>query len=110
MTATAKQTVVVDARVGDSAATAYHREQMGAGSGGRRARTHAVVGVAIYAVFLVTAPFEHHDLLCHLKTPTHCTACTSSLVSADPHTPFVVAASALADAGGAYAAEVITDG
>jgi len=68
------------------------------------------VGVAIYAVFLVTAPFEHHDLLCHLKPPTHCTACTSSLVSADPHTPIVVGASDLADAGRALAVDVATCG
>ena len=83
---------------------------MGAPSVGRRARAHAVVGVAIYAVFLVTAPFEHHDLLCHLKTPTHCTACTSSLVSADPHTPVVAGASDLADVGGAFAAAVAASG
>ena len=47
--------------------------------GRRRSQVHAVLGVAIYALFLVTAPFEHHDLLCHLKTPSHCTACTSSV-------------------------------
>jgi hypothetical protein len=76
----------------------------------RHARTHAVAGVAIYAVFLVTAPFEHHDLLCELKTPTHCTACTSSLVSADPHTPSVVGAADLADAGGALALDVVRSG
>ena len=50
----------------------------------RRPNAYAVVGVTIYALFLVTAPFEHHDLVCHFKTPTHCTACTSSLVGADP--------------------------
>jgi len=68
------------------------------------------VGVAIYALFLVTAPFEHHDLVCHLKTPTHCTACTSSLVSADPHMPVVVGASDLTDAGGAIAFDLVANG
>jgi hypothetical protein len=77
---------------------------------GQRKRTHTVAGVAIYAIFLITAPFEHHDLLCHLKTPTHCTACTSSLVSADPHTPVIPGASDLADAGGAVAVDVLTSG
>jgi hypothetical protein len=76
----------------------------------RRPPAHALVGVAIYAVFLVVAPFEHHDLLCHLKTPTHCTACTSSLVSSDPHTPVVIDGSDLTDAGGALAADVATSG
>ena len=76
----------------------------------RRSNAHAVVGVAIYALFLVTTPFEHHDLVCHFKTPTHCTACTSSLVSADPHTPAVVGAADLPYAGGAFAVEIVADG
>jgi hypothetical protein len=78
--------------------------------GQRRSRIYAVVGVAIYAVFLVTAPFEHHDLLCHLKTPQHCSACTSSLVSADPNTPNPFGALNLADAGGAVSFHLLTDG
>jgi len=76
----------------------------------RRPNAHAVVGVAIYALFLVTAPFEHHDLVCHFKTPTHCTACTSSLVSADPNTPVVTGAADLTFAGGAFAVNVVADG
>lgn len=32
----------------------------------------------IYAILLVANPFLHHDLDCHLKSPTHCTACSSS--------------------------------
>jgi hypothetical protein len=82
---------------------------MGTPSGRRRSRLHAVVGVAIYALFLVTAPFEHHDLVCHLKTPTHCTACTSSVLGAAPHTPAVVSGSDLADAGGALAFDVASN-
>ena len=69
-----------------------------------------MVGVAIYALFLLTVPFEHHDLLCHLKTPQHCTACTSSLVSADPNTPFAAGALDMADAGSAIALHLLTDG
>jgi hypothetical protein len=76
----------------------------------RRSGRHAVLGVAIYALFLVTAPFEHHDLVCHFKTPTHCTACTSSLVSADPHTPAGVGAADLPYAGGAFAVDIVADG
>jgi hypothetical protein len=56
-------------------------------------------GTAIYAVFLVVASFEHHDLLCHLKTPQHCTACTSSQLSTNPHSPTILAECTLADAG-----------
>src|SRR5262245_1178156 len=36
-----------------------------------RWRRFAAVAVMIYAVFLVTAEFEHHDLACHFKTPFH---------------------------------------
>jgi hypothetical protein len=38
-------------------------------------------------VLLLVAPFEHHDFSCELKTPLHCTACASTSVGADPHTP-----------------------
>jgi hypothetical protein len=68
------------------------------------------VGVAIYALFLLTVPFEHHDLLCHLKTPKHCTACTSSLVSADQKAPVAAGALDLADAGGAISFHLLTNG
>lgn len=67
------------------------------------------IGVALYAVFLVTAPFQHHDLECELKTPMHCTACTSSAVAADPHTPVVVGSWSLADVGSALVSVPIVD-
>lgn len=31
--------------------------------------------VAIYIVALATLPFGHHDLVCHLKSSTHCGVC-----------------------------------
>jgi hypothetical protein len=64
-------------------------------------RRHRLVGVglALYAVFVLTAPFEHHDLQCELKTPQHCTACTASVVGSDPHSLVVVSAWTLSDAG-----------
>jgi hypothetical protein len=52
--------------------------------GGFRRRRVAVAWLALYALFLAATPFEHHDLLCELKTPLHCTACTSALVGSDP--------------------------
>lgn len=74
---------------------------------GRRPRgrlLHAsVVGVALYVVCLVAAPFEHHDLACHLKTPFHCTSCVSSLIGSDPHTPAIFDGSHRLDAGSATA-------
>ena len=68
------------------------------------------VGAAAYALFLIISPFEHHDLACHLKTPQHCTSCSSSLVGSDPHMPAIVGACDLADAGQAVAVHLLADG
>jgi hypothetical protein len=43
--------------------------------GGRRA---AVVSFGLYALVILWSPVLHHDFACHLKSPTHCTACTAS--------------------------------
>src|SRR2546428_10304526 len=71
--------------------------------GDRRRQPLTLFGLAIYALFLVSAPFEHHDLACELKTPQHCTACTSTQLGADPYMPALVGAWNLADAGRATA-------
>ena len=55
--------------------------------------------LAFFAVFLVTAQLEHHDLECHLKTPQHCSGCNSSPLGSDPHTLASVLRIVLADAG-----------
>jgi hypothetical protein len=62
-------------------------------------RSLATLGVLIYTVFLVTAPFEHHDLLCHLKNPRHCTSCTASQLGSDPQALIMPSQARLADAG-----------
>jgi hypothetical protein len=59
----------------------------------------AFVSVAFYALFLFTTQFEHHDLLCHLRTPQHCSACTSSIVGAGVDVPLAPGATHLDDAG-----------
>lgn len=66
---------------------------------GSRLRRLAFLGVLLHALVLTTAPFEHHDLVCHLKTPQHCTSCISSPLSSHPHTPVAPGACSLADAG-----------
>ena len=65
-------------------------------------RYRALLAAALYALFLLTAPFEHHDLLCHIKTPQHCTSCSSSLLGSDPHAPAILTHE-LRDAGRAMA-------
>jgi len=66
----------------------------------------AWVGIVLYATFLCAAPFEHHDLSCELKTPQHCTACTSSVLSSSPDTPAVAGEWNLIDAGRAVTLDV----
>jgi hypothetical protein len=34
--------------------------------------------LAVYASLLAVNPILHDDLACHLKSPTHCSACTAS--------------------------------
>ena len=77
--------------------------QMARREGGRLSRRLALVGMAIYALFLVASPFEHHDLQCELKTPQHCTACTATQLSSDPQFLLNPGTWHLADAGRAVA-------
>jgi hypothetical protein len=66
--------------------------------------------MAIYAAFLIVTSFGHHDLVCHVKNPQHCTACTANQLSADPHAPAVVGAWQLADAGRAVTYQPLDEG
>jgi hypothetical protein len=74
----------------------------------QRARRLVFVWLAVYAIFLAATPFEHHDLLCELKTPLHCTACTSSVVGAPSVRLAPLGASSLVDLGVAFTAEPTT--
>jgi hypothetical protein len=67
----------------------------------RRLRRLALLGVMLHAAVLTAAPFEHHDLICHLKTPQHCTSCTSSPVGSSTSAQPPAVASHLAEAGAA---------
>jgi hypothetical protein len=75
----------------------------------QRGRTQRLpyVGVALYVLFLVASPFEHHDLVCHLKTPQHCTTCAFTQLGADPHPPVTVDSGYLRDAGRAVSADIL---
>jgi hypothetical protein len=67
----------------------------------RRFRWHVGLSLALFAFFLATTQFEHHDIVCHLKNPQHCTACASSQLGSDPHAPVSLSDIVLVDAGGA---------
>jgi hypothetical protein len=68
------------------------------------------LGVALYAAVLVLAPFTHHDLVCHLKDPQHCTACTSNQVGTDPATLRAPGFRPLVDAGRAVQLHALDSG
>jgi hypothetical protein len=70
----------------------------------------ALAGAAIYAVFLIFSPFEHHDLSCELKTPQHCTSCSATQLGSDTHVTLTPGAAQLADAGRATAVVVLDEG
>ena len=83
--------------------------RLGQGKGRAQLGWLAWAGVALYAVFLCAAPFEHHDLSCELKTPQHCTSCTSSVLSASPDAPAVPGSWNLIDAGRALIQDARAD-
>ena len=68
---------------------------------GRGSRLLAFAGIVVYALFLVTVQFEHHDLICHAKNPAHCPACSSSVLGADPDAPTTLGVATLPEAGSA---------
>jgi len=73
----------------------------------RRIRRFALFGVVLHALLVAAAPFEHHDLICHLKTPQHCTSCTSSPVGSSAETHATPGAALLRDAGSAAASDPV---
>lgn len=34
--------------------------------------------LGLYVALLVASPLAHHDLACHVKSPTHCDACQAN--------------------------------
>jgi len=68
------------------------------------------LGVALYAAVLVLGPFTHHDLVCHVKNPQHCTACTSNQVGTDPAALRTPGFRPLVDAGCAVQAYTLDEG
>ena len=69
------------------------------GGSSRLSRRLALVGTVLYALFVIASPFEHHDLQCELKTPQHCTSCTSTQLGSDTQVALTPGAAQLDDAG-----------
>jgi hypothetical protein len=63
----------------------------------RRRKARVVWLLSLYALLVAVNPVLHDDLACHLKSPTHCSACAASpsavrLESAAPLLPAPTAA------------------
>lgn len=57
------------------------------------------VVLALYVFAAALLPFGHHDLVCHLKSSTHCTTCTVGSSAETAADSAVLARCALIDAG-----------
>ena len=42
--------------------------------------------LAVFVSVAVLSPSLHHDIVCHLQSPTHCTTCLISSAAEDPST------------------------
>jgi hypothetical protein len=63
---------------------------------------------AAYILALAALPFGHHDLLCHLKSSTHCTTCLAGTSADDNTAQPAIPAVVLADAGQATIAQTFS--
>jgi len=57
------------------------------------------VVLALYVLAAALLPFGHHDLVCHIKSTTHCTTCTVGSSAEAAADPAVLARFWLHDAG-----------
>jgi len=80
------------------------------GRSDRRLPLIALGGVIFQLLFLAAAPFEHHDLICHLKTPQHCTSCASNPLGSASRISSVPGACRFADAGRIFALDLSFEG
>jgi hypothetical protein len=61
--------------------------------------------VAIYIVAVAAMPFAHHDIVCHLKSSTHCSTCHIGTSGDQSSLRPSIARVTLTDAGQARASE-----
>jgi hypothetical protein len=57
------------------------------------------VVLALYVLAAALMPLAHHDILCHLKSTTHCTTCTVGSSAESAADPAVLARFWLLDVG-----------
>ena len=55
--------------------------------------------VTVFILASATMPFGHHSVECHLKSRTHCAACTVATGTKTAQDPTALVANSLQDAG-----------
>lgn len=68
----------------------------------------AVLLLSLFVAALSVGELLHHDFACHLKSPTHCTACASAPAASLSHTPGPGAADVQPPRGGTSSEAVAT--
>jgi hypothetical protein len=86
----------------------YHRMVMVLRRGWRLRRL-ALLGVVLHTLCLAIVDFEHHDLLCHFKTPQHCTSCALSPLGSEPRSTARPGTCCLTDTGLVVALDISTE-
>jgi hypothetical protein len=68
---------------------------------GSRLGVRQTAVLALYVIAAALMPLAHHDLVCHLKSATHCTTCTTGSSAEAASDSSVLARFWLLDAGSA---------
>jgi hypothetical protein len=76
---------------------------------GRASRTRLAVLVGAYALVILGSPLFHHDIACHLKSATHCDACTANPMASPAESGPSIAEAHLPDAGDPAPAPAVPD-
>ena len=76
----------------------------------RRFQRATWLAAALHVLLLGVGSFEHHDLICHLKTPQHCVACASNPLASESRISTAPGACGLVDAGQIFAHHVLSEG
>jgi hypothetical protein len=72
---------------------------------GWRVRGAGWLALALYVLISGASPAFHHDVACHLTSPTHCTACTASSPAARAESLVALHSAGLPVAGTVAAAD-----
>jgi hypothetical protein len=62
--------------------------------------------LAMYVLAVALVPLSHHDVVCHIKSATHCTTCVTGSTAESTSHVAALGATSLADAGRATSNQI----